>query len=151
MKKIQNEKIMRIIVSVLILVLLLLFVFYIGQRDKLENKEKNDTSGNEVIIEHEKEFEGGLSVEEPGKEEKTENEKTTPFIDSNNATKNDSTTGNAENSSSDSTTDSNANMNSGESTDSKDDIEQDDSDSDVETGLDQNKTESTGGKYGDFF
>ena len=140
MKDMQKHKKILLIVSILIVLLLFLCIWWLGKSNVKKNEDK--TPSDQVIIEHEKESEDGLNVE--GAEEADKEENTTPFIDSpTNSTGDDKEQSNKEQDNESGSTIKDTDVENDESTDN--------TENDADVGLEQNATEQTNGKHGDFF
>lgn len=140
MKEIQKHKKILLIVSVFIVLLLLICVWWLGRNDVKESE--NKVSGDEILIEQEKEAEGGLKDEKSEETENIEAEEVTPFIDSAGNSMNDKDVDSEQKD----TDKGNANDKNVENDESTDNTE-----NDADVGLEQDATEQTTGKYGDFF
>lgn len=140
MKEIQKRKRILLIVSIFIVLLLLICVWWLGRNDVKESE--NKVLGDEILIEQEKEAEGGLKDEKPEETENIESEEVTPFIDSAGNSLNDKDV-DSEQKDSDQSNVNDKDVEGDESTDN--------TDNNADVGLEQDGTEQTTGKYGKFF
>ena len=145
MKEIQKHKKILLIVSVFIVLSLLICVWWLGRNDVKESE--NKVSADEILIEQEKEAEGGLKDEKPEETENIESEEVTPFIYSAGNSMNDKDADPDQKDSEQKDSDqSNVNDKHVENDESTDNTE-----NDADVGLEQDATEQTTGKYGNFF